>query len=129
MHEPPGPAFASYCEMAARACAEKAREKDLKFLYLKYLLAAFTMFILEEPAHPVGTPFPGGQIVDEWEGTCLCPVRELSGDVLYALTALQSRARSRLTRRCGTAGKNSAGGSVLRTTGPATRAERDWIGD
>jgi len=45
--------------LAARACADKAREKDPKYLYIKYLLAAFTMFILEEPAHPGGTPFPG----------------------------------------------------------------------
>lgn len=76
------PAHPAYCAMVADACAEKA---DPRFLYLKYLLAAFTMFVLEEPAHPVGTPFPGGQIVDEWEGAYLCPVRNLADDVPYAL--------------------------------------------
>ena len=65
--DPPDPALSGYAAMVAEACTEKAREKDPKYLYLKYLLSAFTMFVLAEPAHPVGTPFPGGQIVDEWE--------------------------------------------------------------
>ncbi len=83
--DPLDPRFFSYCTMVKEACADKAREKDPRFLYLKYLLAAFSMFVLQEPAHPVGTPFPGGQIVDVWEGTYLCPVRERAGDVLFAL--------------------------------------------
>ncbi|MDN5340110.1 MAG: hypothetical protein PWQ30_1219 [Euryarchaeota archaeon] len=85
LDEPPAPALGGYCAMVAEACTEKAQEKDPKFLYLKYLLSAFTIFIAEEPAHPVGTPFPGGQIVDEWEGTYLCPVRDLADDVPFAL--------------------------------------------
>lgn len=79
------PAHPAYWTMVAEACTERAREKDPKYLYLKYLLAGFTMFVLTEPAHPVGTPFPGGQIVDEWEGTYLCPVRDMADDVPYAL--------------------------------------------
>ncbi len=85
MTKPPDPALPAYCRMVADACSAKAREKDPKYLYLKYLLAAFVIFVLEEPAHPVGTPFPGGQIVDEWEGTYLCPVREMADDVAFAL--------------------------------------------
>lgn len=85
MEDPPDPALSAYCSMVAEACAEKAREKDPKYLYLKYLLSAFTMFVVEKPAHPVGTPFPGGQIVDEWEGAYLCPVRDKADDVPYAL--------------------------------------------
>ena len=83
--DPPDPALGAYCAMVAEACTEKAREKDPKYLYLKYLLSAFTMFVLAEPAHPVGTPFPGGQIVDEWEGAYLCPVRDKADDVAFAL--------------------------------------------
>jgi len=83
--DPPAPALDGYCSMVAEACTAKAREKDPKYLYLKYLLAGFTMFVLAEPAHPVGTPFPGGQIVDEWEGVYLCPVRDMADDVPYAL--------------------------------------------
>ncbi len=85
MDAPPAPALPAYAAMAAEACTEKALERDPKYLYLKYLLSAFTIFVMEEPAHPVGTPFPGGQIVDEWEGTYLCPVRERADDVPYAL--------------------------------------------
>lgn len=85
MDEPPAPALGAYCSMVAEACTAKAREKDPRHLYLKYLLSAFTIFVQEEPAHPVGTPFPGGQIVDEWEGAYLCPVRDMADDVAYAL--------------------------------------------
>lgn len=111
MDEAPDPALSAYSAMVAEACAAKAREKDPKFFYLKYLLSAFTMFVLAEPAHPVGTPFPGGQIVDEWEGAYLCPVRDMADDVPYALCpycpAVQSteptfpemRARRRERRR------------------------------
>ena len=81
----PDPAHAAYWALVAEACTEKAREKSPKYLYLKYLLAGFTMFVLAKPAHPIGTPFPGGQIVDEWEGVYLCPVREMADDVPYAL--------------------------------------------
>ncbi len=85
MTEPPPPGLSGYCRMVADACSEKAEEKDPKYLYLKYLLAAFAIFVLEEPAHPVGTPFPGGQVVDLWEGTYLCPVRERADEVPFAL--------------------------------------------
>ncbi|NQS78275.1 MAG: DUF2115 domain-containing protein [Methanoculleus bourgensis] len=85
MDTPPAPAHAAYWAMVAEACTEKAREKDPKYLYLKYLLSGFAMFVLTEPAHPVGTPFPGGQIVDEWEGAYLCPVRDMADDVPFAL--------------------------------------------
>lgn len=85
LETPPDPALGAYCSMVAEACTAKARENDPKYLYLKYLLCAFTMFVRGEPAHPVGTPFPGGQIVDEWEGAYLCPVRDKADDVPYAL--------------------------------------------
>ncbi|MFY9131868.1 MAG: DUF2115 domain-containing protein [Candidatus Methanoculleus thermohydrogenotrophicum] len=110
MDAPPGPAHPAYWAMVAEACTDAAREKDPKYLYLKYLLAGFAMVVLAEPAHPVGTPFPGGQIVDEWEGTYLCPVRDKADDVPSALcpycpavqstepTFLEMRAR-RLERR------------------------------
>jgi len=111
LDEPPPPLLGAYCTMLAEACTAKAREKDPGHLYLNYLLSAFTMFVMGEPAHPVGTPFPGGQIVDEWEETYLCPVREKADDVPFALCpycpAVQSteptfpdmRARRRERRR------------------------------
>ncbi|MBR1369821.1 hypothetical protein RJ53_10170 [Methanocalculus chunghsingensis] len=79
------PDSSAYFRMVASAVIEKARTKDPSFLYLKYLLAGFTIFILGEPAHPVGTPFPGGQIVDKWEGIYLCPARDYAEGVRFAL--------------------------------------------
>lgn len=75
----------SYFRMVEAAAREKAKTKDPTFLYLKYLLAGFTIFVMEEPVHPVGTPFPGGQIIDEWEGTYLCPVRDMADGIPFAL--------------------------------------------
>ncbi len=58
--DPPAPALGAYCSMVAEACTEKAREKDPKHLYLKYLLSAFTIFVMEEGARSPGRhPVPG----------------------------------------------------------------------
>ena len=77
--------FGRYLEMVLVACRAKAAQKDPTALWMKYLLACYTMYIAEEPAHPVGTPFPGGQIVDSWDGKFYCPVRDHADDVLFAL--------------------------------------------
>lgn len=74
-----------YLEMVAAACRAKAAQKDPKALWMKYLLACYTMYVAEEPAHPVGTPFPGGQIVDTWDYVYYCPVRDQADDVPFAL--------------------------------------------
>ncbi len=64
---------------------------------LKYLIAAYTMYIAEEPVHPVGTPFPGGYAVELHEGVYYCPVRAVQGEVDATLCrfcpAVQSRER------------------------------------
>ncbi|HON40082.1 MAG TPA: DUF2115 family protein, partial [Methanoculleus sp.] len=52
---------------------------------LYFLLAAFNIFVLDLPAHPVGTPFPGGLKVEARNGEYLCPVREKANDVENAL--------------------------------------------
>ena len=53
--------------------------------FLKFLLAGYCMLVLQEPGHPVGTPFPGGDRVEFTDGVYYCPVREKSGDVDEAL--------------------------------------------
>ena len=40
------------------------------------ILSLYTTFILEEPVHPVGTPFPGGLKVREDNNIYYCPVKE-----------------------------------------------------
>jgi uncharacterized protein (UPF0305 family) len=73
-----------FWDMVAGECHEPAGN-DVRLRLLKYLLAGFTMFVLGEPAHPVGTPFPGGDTVQLHERMYYCPVREKANDVGGAL--------------------------------------------
>lgn len=52
---------------------------------LYYLLSCFVIFVLSEPGHPIGTPFPGGFRVELKRGVICCPVREKEDEVPYAL--------------------------------------------
>ncbi|MCK9580374.1 MAG: DUF2115 domain-containing protein [Methanoregula sp.] len=83
MEEPVTPLQKSYWEMVAGQCSGGGGDSRIRFL--NYLLAAFCMFVLEEPGHPVGTPFPGNDTVQLIDGTYYCPVREKAGDVDSAL--------------------------------------------
>jgi len=76
--------FQDFCKMVEETClAVDEEEQHLEVLY--FLLAAFNMFVLDRPAHPVGTPFPGGFTVEVRNGEYLCPVREKADDVENAL--------------------------------------------
>jgi hypothetical protein len=50
-----------------------------------YLLAGFSMFVLDRPGHPVGTPFPGGFRVERQRGRYLCPIRDRETDLWYSI--------------------------------------------
>lgn len=50
-----------------------------------YLIAAFTMFILEEPGHPAGMPFPGGFRVEERADGYYCLIRDREKEVFYSI--------------------------------------------
>ncbi|WP_209629610.1 DUF2115 domain-containing protein [Methanofollis sp. W23] len=83
---PVDPSLPAYAEMVAEACrARVAAGKVPDLLVLKYLLAAYTMYVCGRPAHPVGTPFPGGLEVYAEGETYYCPVREKEGDVPFSL--------------------------------------------
>lgn len=86
---PEGPVAAdlpAYAAMVADACrTREGAGKPADLLFLTYLLAAFTMYVRGRPAHPPGTPFPGGLEVYEEGGEYYCPVREKEGDVPYSL--------------------------------------------
>ena len=84
LQEPVDASAARFFVMVAEECnAFGAGDPRLRFL--KYLLAAFPMFVLREPAHAVGTPFPGGDTVEYSAGVYYCPVREKANDVGGAL--------------------------------------------
>ncbi len=84
MLEPMTPVQRSYWEMVISQCTG-ASDSNPRIRFLNYLLAAFCMFVLGEPGHPTGTPFPGGDTVQMIEGIYYCPVREKAGDVDSAL--------------------------------------------
>jgi uncharacterized protein (UPF0305 family) len=74
----------SYWDMVIEQCTA-ASDNNIRIRFLNYLLAGFCMFVLEEPGHPAGTPFPGGDTVQLIDGVYYCPVREKAGDVDSAL--------------------------------------------
>ena len=81
----PAPDCTLECKaIIVREC-EAPEVRDPRFLFLKYLLAGFSMLVLDEPAHSVETPFPGGDRVDAGDGFYWCPVRKKSTDVDGAL--------------------------------------------
>jgi len=73
----------AYWEMVAAQC--RPGPGDLRLRFLKFLLAGFAMIVRQEPGHPVGMRFPGGDRVQEIDGVFYCPVREKAGDVDAAL--------------------------------------------
>lgn len=51
-----------------------------KFPLVYAIISLYTTFILEEPIHPVGTPFPGSLEVEEHDGIYYCPVKDANID-------------------------------------------------
>lgn len=47
-----------------------------KFQLIYTMVSIYTTFILEEPIHPVGTPFPGNLKVEEKNNIFYCPVKK-----------------------------------------------------
>lgn len=75
----------TYWEMVAGQCSEERGVDEPALRFLKYLLAGYCMLVLDEPGHPAGTPFPGGDRVELTNGIYYCPVREKANDVDSAL--------------------------------------------
>ena len=53
---------------------------DPVFFRIYMIISLYTTFVIEEPIHPVGTPFPGGFIVKLQGRDYLCPVKERQKD-------------------------------------------------
>lgn len=51
-----------------------------QFFKIYKLISIYTTFVLDEPVHPVGTPFPGGFEVKRDGKRYLCPVKEKQKD-------------------------------------------------
>jgi uncharacterized protein (UPF0305 family) len=85
LHEPVPERSGAYWEMVAEQCPDTGNGDAPGIRFLKFLLAGYSMLVLQEPGHPVGMPFPGGDEVEFTEGIYYCPVREKAGDVDEAL--------------------------------------------
>ena len=76
---------------------KESSKKNGRLRGLKYLIAAYSLFIEEIPPHPAGMPFPGGLEVEWYDGVYYCPVKDAWEDDDASLCrfcpAVQSRER------------------------------------
>jgi hypothetical protein len=84
--------FEKFCAMVPEGCFvwEDTGERNPYFQNPKnrlfyYLIAAFTLFVLEEPGHPVGMPFPGGFTVEQRGREYYCLIRDREKDVSWSI--------------------------------------------
>ena len=85
--------FLAFCAMIPNGCKTATEEQPHDNLPRRtetdqlfyYLLSAFTMFVLDEPGHPIGTPFPGGFRVKKENGEILCPIRDKEEEILHSI--------------------------------------------
>ena len=84
--------FVAFCRMLPLGCfswndpSEKSphfRNPRNRLFY--YLMAAFSMFVLDEPGHPVGMPFPGGFSVEKRPDGYYCLIRDREKEILYSI--------------------------------------------
>ncbi len=59
---------------------EETENFDPCFAKVYRIISLYTTFVLDEPIHVVGTPFPGGFHVKYEEGIYYCPVKEKQKD-------------------------------------------------
>jgi uncharacterized protein (UPF0305 family) len=84
--------FEKFCAMIPEGCYcwdEHAERTPFayspKHRLFYYLMAAFTMFVLEKPGHPVGMPFPGGFAVEDRNGAYYCLIRDREKEVFFSI--------------------------------------------
>jgi len=84
--------FEKFCMMIPEGCFtwdEHAERTPFHYSprhrLLYYLMAAFTMFVLDQPGHPVGMPFPGGFAVEDRNGIYYCLIRDREKEVFFSI--------------------------------------------
>jgi uncharacterized protein (UPF0305 family) len=60
--------------------AELDHNQHIHFFKIYRLITIYTTFIMDEPVHPVGMPFPGGFKIKQEDETYYCPVKESQKD-------------------------------------------------
>ncbi len=84
--------FEKFCAMIPEGCFtwdENAERTPFHYSprhrLFYYLMAAFTMFVLDQPGHPVGMPFPGGFVVEDRDGIYYCLIRDREKEVFFSI--------------------------------------------
>jgi hypothetical protein len=84
--------FLGFCDMIPDGCFrwdESTERIPFRFTprhrVFYYLISAFTIFVLDRPGHPVGTPFPGGFQVEERDGSFFCLIRDREKEVPFSI--------------------------------------------
>ena len=84
--------FQKFCDMLPEGCFawNDASERNPYFRNPKnrlfyYLIAAFSMFVLDEPGHPVDMPFPGGFKVEQRGSDYYCLIRDKEKEVYSSI--------------------------------------------
>ena len=84
--------FVKFCTMIPEGCFtwdEQAERTPFHYSprhrLFYYLMAGFTMFVLDQPGHPVGMPFPGGFTVEDRNGSWYCLIRDHEKEVFFSI--------------------------------------------
>lgn len=79
--------FRDYCQTVAdfRPSPEDIERNGPFFGHFYFAISAFFMFVLDEPGHPAGMPFPGGFRVEKRADGYYCPIRDKEKDVVYSI--------------------------------------------
>ena len=83
--------FREFCDAQSKSMKERYDNDDDDPLYGVFngryylLLSCFYMFVLDQPGHPIGTPFPGGFTVRQQGDEFYCPIREKEKDIWYSI--------------------------------------------
>jgi len=84
--------YRSFCEMLPSGCMVPGDEHDPYppghapwYRLFMFLMAGFAMYVLDEPGHPVGMPFPGGGLVRRSGDRYYCPIRDKEEEIFYSI--------------------------------------------
>ncbi|BAI61867.1 conserved hypothetical protein [Methanocella paludicola SANAE] len=75
--------FLEYCAMITGG--EDGHLEESYYGGYYHLVSCFTIFVMDEPGHPVGMPFPGGFRVERRPEGFYCPIRDKEKDVLFSI--------------------------------------------
>lgn len=84
--------FQAFCDMIPDGCMIGGDSHDPyppaytpRFHFFMYLMSGFAMFVMDQPGHPVGMPFPGGETVRKQGNVYYCPIRDKEEEIFYSI--------------------------------------------